>query len=63
MESSVLTPSPIRVVVVDDHQMFVESLVRLLADVADIDVVAVAGSSREALATVADARPDVVVMD
>lgn len=53
----------IRVVVVDDHQMFVESLVRLLDDEADIEVVAVAGSSREALTSVHAAQPDVVVMD
>lgn len=53
----------IRVLVVDDHQMFVESLVRLLDDEADIDVVAVAGSGRDALSSVHDARPDVVVMD
>jgi len=63
VETSVLTPSPIRVVVVDDHQMFVDSLVRLLADETDIEVVAVAGSSRQALTKVAEARPDVVVMD
>jgi DNA-binding NarL/FixJ family response regulator len=63
LESSVRERQVIRVVVVDDHQMFVESLVRLLADEADIEVVAVAGSGREAMATVAANGPDVVVMD
>jgi len=53
----------IRVVVVDDHRMFTESLVRLLGDEADIDVVAVAGSSRDARSTVAATTPDVVIMD
>ncbi len=63
MEALVAERDVIRVVVVDDHQMFVESLVRLLDDEADIEVVAVAGSSREALTSVADSHPDVVVMD
>ncbi len=53
----------IRVVVVDDHQMFVESLVRLLEDEHDIEVVAAAGSGRDGLASIDDTHPDVVVMD
>ncbi|MEZ5260458.1 MAG: response regulator transcription factor [Acidimicrobiales bacterium] len=63
MDTAVAERTTIRVVVVDDHQMFVESLVRLLDDEADIEVVAVAGSSRDALASVHDTKPDVVVMD
>ncbi len=53
----------IRVVVVDDHRMFLDSLVRLLEDEADIEVVAVAGSSADAVASVAATGPDVVIVD
>ena len=53
----------IRVVVVDDHRMFLDSLVRLLEDEVDIDVVAVAGSSADAVASVAATSPDVVIVD
>lgn len=63
MKPSVLDRQTIRVVVVDDHRMFLESLVRLLEDEADIDVVAVAGSSADAVASVAATGPDVVIVD
>jgi DNA-binding NarL/FixJ family response regulator len=53
----------IRVLVVDDHQMFVDSLVRLLEHEAGIDVVGVAGSGQGALAALSPARPHVVVLD
>ncbi len=53
----------IRVMVVDDHRMFVDSLVRLLADERDLLVTGVAASGSEALADLDAAAPDVVVLD
>jgi two-component system, NarL family, response regulator DevR len=54
---------PIRVFVVDDHQMFVESITRLIDDEPDMKVVGHAGSGEEAMATLDLAAHDVVVMD
>lgn len=53
----------IRVLLVDDHQMFIDSLVRLLGDEDDLDVVGVAGSGEQCLAILGPSRPHVVVLD
>jgi len=53
----------IRVVVVDDHEMFGESLVRLLGDDPAITVVARATTAAAGIAAVLAHHPDVVVMD
>ncbi len=53
----------IRVLVVDDHTLVRQGIVGLLESQADIEVVAQAGSGAEALAAVAEAHPDVVLMD
>lgn len=52
----------IRVMVVDDHAVVREGIRRVLDDGAFV-VVAEAGSAAEAIARVADAQPDVVVLD
>lgn len=52
-----------RVVVVDDHEMFGESLVRLLGDDPAISVVALATTASEGIAAAREHQPDVVVMD
>jgi len=52
-----------RVLIVDDHRMFVDSLVRLLEDEADLVVVAVASSIAEAIQGVRAHDPDVVLLD
>ena len=53
----------IRVAVVDDHRVVRAGLVALLRQAPGLEVVGEAGSGEEALAVVAAARPDVVLMD
>src|SRR5450755_3576282 len=53
----------IRVLVVDDHEMFRAGLVSLLSTRASIDVVAQASSGRQAVQLVDALHPDVVLMD
>jgi len=53
----------IRVVVVDDHTLFRQGIVGLLASQPDIDVAGQAGNAREAMAVIASVSPDVVLMD
>ena len=55
--------SDIRVVVVDDHQIVREGLTSLLAALEGIEVVGTAEDGRDAVHTVAETEPDVVVMD
>lgn len=54
---------PIRVVVVDDHQIVRDGLTALLSALDGVEVVGSAADGREALHVVAEATPDVVVMD
>jgi len=54
---------PLRVMLVDDHQVVREGIKLLLADLDDVVVCAEASTAREAVATAARALPDVVVMD
>jgi len=51
------------VLIVDDHQMFADSLVRLLDDEPDFRVVGIAGTIAAAIQTVRSTRPDVVLLD
>lgn len=53
----------IKVVIVDDHAVFQEGLRALLSRVPEIEVVAGAATTDEAVQTVAEHRPDVVLMD
>jgi DNA-binding NarL/FixJ family response regulator len=53
----------IRVLLVDDHAMVRAGLERLLVTTADITVVGSCGSGEEALAVLAEAEPDVVLLD
>lgn len=53
----------IRVLLVDDHTILREGLRALLSDVADVQVIGEASDGAEAVARVAELRPDVVIMD
>jgi len=53
----------IRVMLVDDHQMVVQGLSRILGEHSDIEVVATAGNVEDAVASARMHRPDVVLMD
>jgi DNA-binding NarL/FixJ family response regulator len=53
----------IRVLIVDDHTMFAESLARLLGDEDGIDVVGVAGNSAHGIELASRLSPKVVLLD
>ncbi|HVU74438.1 MAG TPA: response regulator transcription factor [Mycobacteriales bacterium] len=53
----------IRVLLIDDHRMFTESMARLLADEADISVVGIASRGGEGVVLAAREQPDVVLVD
>ena len=53
----------IRVLVVDDHEIFTQSLIRLLGSRPELKVVGTADSVASATAAAAAYRPDVVLMD
>jgi two-component system response regulator DevR len=54
---------PIRVLIIDDHRMFAESLARLLSDEPDIDVIGVCPTGAEGVAQAAELSPTVVLVD
>jgi DNA-binding NarL/FixJ family response regulator len=54
---------PVRVVVVDDHEIVRAGLAALLGREPDIEVVALVGDGAQALRAVATLRPDVAVVD
>jgi DNA-binding NarL/FixJ family response regulator len=54
---------PIRVLLVDDHQLIRAGIRLLLTGLEQIEVVAEAGDGREALRLIAAKQPDVVLMD
>ena len=53
----------IRLLLVDDHQVVRSGLRMLLGGVGDVEILGEAGTAAEALAAVADRRPDVILMD
>jgi two-component system, NarL family, response regulator DevR len=54
---------PLRVVVVDDHEVVRNGIKSLLAETPDISVVGEAGTVKDAIERAVWARPDVVIMD
>lgn len=61
--SPVDCPSPIRVLVVDDHPLMREGIGSTICAAADMQVVAYAPNGREAIQQYEDHRPDVTLMD
>jgi DNA-binding NarL/FixJ family response regulator len=59
----VTVTAPVRVVVVDDHDVVRHGLVALLQKYADVEVVGSYGSGAEALDAVARSVPDLVLLD
>jgi NarL family two-component system response regulator LiaR len=57
------TPDPIRVMIVDDHDMVRRGLTAFLMDMKDLQLVGEARNGREALEICDSARPDVILMD
>jgi NarL family two-component system response regulator LiaR len=53
----------LRVLVVDDHQMFADALVALLEVEDGVEVIGAVGSGEEALEACGPGRPDIVLMD
>lgn len=54
---------PIQLLIVDDHAMFREGLARTLEREPDLKIVGQSASSADALAALAEATPDVVLLD
>lgn len=58
-----MTPDPLRVMIADDEAIARQRLLRLLAAVDYVKVVAECADGREVLRVVAEERPDVVLLD
>jgi DNA-binding NarL/FixJ family response regulator len=56
-------PKPLRVLIADDHRLFVEALEAILASDERIEVVGQAGDGSEAVELARTLGPDVVLMD
>jgi DNA-binding NarL/FixJ family response regulator len=55
--------APIRILLADDHPVVRDGLAAMLGTAADLEVVGLAGSGTEALAEIAELRPDIVLLD
>ena len=58
-----MSAPPLRVMLVDDHQVVRDGIKLLLGDTEDVVVCAEASSARDAVAVAGQALPDVIVMD
>jgi DNA-binding NarL/FixJ family response regulator len=61
--SALMATGTVRVLIVDDHDLFVDALRALLETEPGIDVVATAPNGREAVERVVELEPEVVLMD
>jgi DNA-binding NarL/FixJ family response regulator len=53
----------VRILVVDDHRLFAESLMALLSEDDRVEVVGIATNGAEAVDLATELRPDVILMD
>jgi DNA-binding NarL/FixJ family response regulator len=58
-----MTSQPIRVMVVDDHDLFRDGIVSVLRAQTDLDVIGEAGDGLEAFVMAQQLRPDVILLD
>ncbi|SEK47114.1 two component transcriptional regulator, LuxR family [Roseovarius azorensis] len=58
-----MTPSPIRIVIVDDHPMVAEGIQSILESYDDVEVIAVFGTGQEVIDRVEELQPDVILLD
>jgi two-component system response regulator DevR len=58
-----LLAPPIRVLIIDDHSMFADSLARLLSDDDDITIVGIARDGTEGVHFAVELEPDVALID
>ena len=58
-----MSAAPLRVMLVDDHQVVRDGIKLLLSSVDDVVVCAEAATARDAVTVAAQALPDVIVMD
>jgi two-component system NarL family response regulator len=58
-----MSSTPIRLLIVDDHNLFRQGLIRILGDYAQLQIVGQAANGQDALALVGQLQPDVVLMD
>ena len=61
--TEVVDPASIRLVVIDDHELVLQGVVRLLSDEPDMTVVASASSVGDGVEAVREHVPDIVVVD
>lgn len=59
----IILPSPIRVILADDHPLFLSGVRNHLASASYIDLVAEASTGAQALRQIRELRPDVAVLD
>ena len=58
-----MTDTPVRVLIVDDHQMVAEGIQAILESYDDIQVIGTVGDGREAVGRSLALLPDVILMD
>lgn len=61
--SEIKTGARIRCVIADDHALVRQGIRRLLQDESDVEVIGEAGDAAEALKSVMELRPDILLMD
>jgi DNA-binding NarL/FixJ family response regulator len=52
-----------RVLIVDDSKIVCDGLRQMLIDIADVEIVGQAHNAEDAIASIAEANPDVVILD